>query len=101
VAQVVAGKVCESLRLQLREFMRVRPDLSADHFAQYTTLAPTTIRHFMAGNMFGGNDVVTQIRRALDQAQAGDILAPGGPNTLTLTEDQSRPVKSGHIQGMW
>jgi hypothetical protein len=86
-------EICDSLRAQLREFMRQRPDLSSDHFAQHTTLAPTTIRHFMAGTLAGGNDVVEQIRRVLSQAQCGEILMPGGPQSLTLTEDPSCCLK--------
>jgi len=80
--------------------MRQRPDLSADSIAQYTTLAPTTIRHFSAGTMNGGNAVLEQIRTVLDQARAGDILTPGGPNnTVTLTEDASKRVRKVRQRG--
>jgi DNA transposition AAA+ family ATPase len=91
---------CDALRGELRAFMKLRPDLSADSIAQYTTLAPTTIRHFSAGTMNGGNAVLEQIRTVLDQARAGDILAPGGPNnTVTLTEDASRRVRKVRQRG--
>lgn len=90
---------CDAVRGELREFMRLRPDLSADSIAQFTTLHPVTIRHFSAGTINGGTAVLEEIRRVLDQARAGDILQPGGPNSVALTEDASKPVRKVKQRG--
>jgi DNA transposition AAA+ family ATPase len=93
------AEACDALRGELRAFFKLRPDLSADSIAQYTTLAPTTIRHFSAGSLNGGDAVLEQIRLVLDQARAGDILTPGGPNTFALTEDVSKRIRKIRQRG--
>jgi DNA transposition AAA+ family ATPase len=58
------------------------PDLAA-----YTTLADHTVRSFVNGNIPGGNEVVSELRRVLDLARAGAILQPGARNGAAVLSD--------------
>jgi DNA transposition AAA+ family ATPase len=95
VRQVPAAE-CDALRAEIREFMRSRPDLTAEHFAQYTTSPASTIRLFMGGQINGGHHVVGEVREALRQAKAGDILMPGeGTSAIALTESPTSKRRVG------
>jgi hypothetical protein len=86
--------VTDGLRAEYAEFMKARPDLVPADFAQYTTLAPATVRNFLSGHCPGGIDVATQMRRVLGQAKAGEILAlEGAADAVTLAEDTARRVR--------
>ena len=86
--------VTDQLREEVQEFLKTRPDLSPASLAQYTTLAESTVRSFCRGDIPGGFDVAKQIRHALEQARAGDILTPGAAGAITITEDQTKRVRS-------
>lgn len=86
--------VTDALRAEFAEFMKTRPDLGPADFAQYTTLAESTVRAFLRGDIPGGVDVCDQMRKVLAQARAGDILAPGGAaDAVMLTEDVTKRVR--------
>jgi DNA transposition AAA+ family ATPase len=74
--------------------LKARPDLSPADFAQYTTLAPSTVRNWVNGGQWnGGLDVIDQMRRVLEQVRSGDILQPGGREITVLTEDPATRVR--------
>ena len=85
--------VTDALRAEVHEYFKIRPDLGPADLAQYTTLAESTVRSFIRGNIPGGLEVVKEMRRVLDQAKAGDILIPGGGSAVVLTEDPSKRVR--------
>jgi DNA transposition AAA+ family ATPase len=86
--------VTSALRAEFTEFMKTRPDLGPADFCQYTTLAESTVRSFIRGDIPGGTEVVIEMRRVIAQAKAGDILAPrGAPESVYLTEDATRRVR--------
>ena len=90
----------QSVRAEARAFLAARPDLSAADLAQHTTLADVTIRAFLSErNQARGREVVDSIRKVIGQAKAGDILMPGGRQTLAVTEDHSRHVRRVIQQG--
>src|ERR1039457_3483880 len=76
----LTDEVCEPLRADLKAFLATRPDLGNPDLAAYTTLADHTVRSFVNGNIPGGNEVVSELRRVLDLAKAGAILQPGVRN---------------------
>ncbi|MDE2097829.1 MAG: hypothetical protein KGL39_11320 [Patescibacteria group bacterium] len=83
----LSDAVCEGVREDLRAFLSSRPDLSMTDITAHTTLADSTGRSFFAGNIPGGHEVVSEIRRVLDQAKAGDILQPGARNGAVVVTD--------------
>jgi DNA transposition AAA+ family ATPase len=85
--------VTDQLRDDVLEYLKSRPDLGPADLAQYTTLAESTVRSFLRGSIPGGFEVVREMRRVLDQARAGDILAPGGTDARVLTEDATKRVR--------
>jgi DNA transposition AAA+ family ATPase len=90
----------EAVRDSARAFLALRPDLSSIDLAQYTTLADTTVRAFLAPTgRVRGREVVDKIRRVIQQARAGDILMPGGPQSVSITEDHSKQVRRVARQG--
>lgn len=88
-----------AVRDEARAFLAMRPDLQPIDLAQYTTLADTTVRSFVNGNGVRGRDVVDQMRQVVAQAKAGDILMPGGSQSVAVTEDHSRKVRRVARQG--
>jgi DNA transposition AAA+ family ATPase len=90
----VPEAVTEALRAEVADFLKTRPDITTADLAQYTTLADSTVRHWLGGRIPGGFDVQGQMRRVLDQARAGDILAPAGaPESVFITEDPAKRVR--------
>ncbi len=87
----VSDEVCDRLREEIRQFLAARPDVTMPDLVHYTKLSEHTGRAFMNGNCPGGREVVGELRRALAQARAGDILPPGGTKALVVAEQyQSR-----------
>jgi len=82
----------EAARQEVRAWMATRPDVTSAHIAQYTTLSDSTCRAWIAGRFPGGREVVTGILGAVRRAKAGDILAPGAAESVTLTEDEHQPA---------
>src|ERR1039458_4984169 len=80
VIRQLTDSVTEPLRADLKAFLATRPDLGNPDLAAYTTLADHTVRSFVNGNIPGGNEVVSELRRVLDLAKAGAILQPGVRN---------------------
>src|SRR5581483_4955636 len=68
----------DPVREDAQRFLASRPDLSPASLAQFTRLAESTVRSFIRGLIPGGVEVVSEMRRVLAQARAGDILQPGG-----------------------
>jgi hypothetical protein len=85
--------VTSRLRDEVLDYLKTRPDLGAADLAQYTTLAESTVRNWIAGKLPGGFEVIDQMRRVLDQARAGDILAPGGADVVVIREDANKRVR--------
>jgi hypothetical protein len=83
----------QQLRADFHNYLKTRPDLEPADFAQYTTLAESTVRSWIRGDIPGGNDVQDQMRRVLAQARAGDVLAPGGTTAVTVTENVAKRVR--------
>jgi DNA transposition AAA+ family ATPase len=76
----VTDSVCDGLRADVKSFLASRPDLGNPDLAAHSSLADHTVRSFVNGNIPGGHAVVSELRRVLDSALAGDILQPGGRN---------------------
>jgi len=89
----VPEAVTEHLRTEFLNYMKTRPDLGPADFGQYTTLAESTVRSWLRGDIPGGIEVQGEMRRVLEQARAGDILRPGGSNSVVLTEDVTKRVR--------
>jgi DNA transposition AAA+ family ATPase len=93
VKRELTDEVCGAARERVRHILTYRPDLTAEHLAQHTTLAASTVRLWLSGGMPGGREVVGQMVRVADLVEAGEILAPGGrPDTVVLTENASKRV---------
>ncbi|MDR3700598.1 MAG: ATP-binding protein [Candidatus Sulfopaludibacter sp.] len=90
----VPEAVTERLRTEFLDYMKTRPDLGPADFAQYTTLAETTVRSWLRGDIPGGFEVQAEMRRVLDQARAGDVLTPGGSQSVMVTESVTKRVRS-------
>jgi DNA transposition AAA+ family ATPase len=82
----VADAVADRLRFELSAFLASRPDLSLQDLVHHSTLSESTGRNFMSGHCPGGHQVVTELRKVLDQARAGDILPPGGRAAVVVVE---------------
>jgi DNA transposition AAA+ family ATPase len=80
-------------REEVRAWMKDRPDVSAAHIAQYTTLSDGTVRAWIAGNFPGGREVVGQILSVVRKARAGEILTPGGRESVTLLVHEEERVR--------
>jgi DNA transposition AAA+ family ATPase len=87
-----ANGACQ-LRSDVENFLASRPDLNMADVAQYTTLAPATVRAYVTGNIAGGETVQAELRRVLGQARAGDILQPGSSASVTIAEDPAQRVR--------
>ena len=84
----VSNERTDALRAELTQFLASRPDLTTADMAPYSTLAESTWRSFAGGVIPGGREVVSDVRRVLEQARAGDILRPGARNgAVVLSED--------------
>ncbi len=89
----------EACRADVKAFLKTRPDLTMADFAQFTTLGESTGRAFLNGAIRGGREVVSEMKRVLDLARAGDILQPGGRAAMVISEEQTqrpRRVKKQH-----
>ncbi len=95
----VSDEEYRAVRDEIKAFLAVRPDLTAADLAQYTTLADTTVRSFVHGNGVRGRAVVDEMKRVIAQAKAGDILLPGGSQSVAITEDHSKKVRRVARQG--
>lgn len=81
----------EAAHREVRAWMATRPDITSADIAQYTTtLASSTVRAWIAGNFPGGRDVVGGILEVVRKAKAGEILTPGGHESVTLLVDEER-----------
>jgi len=80
-------------REEVRAWMKDRPDVTAAHIAQYTTLSDTSVRGWIAGAFPGGRDVVGQILGVVRRAKAGELLTPGGRESIVLTVDDEKRVR--------
>lgn len=76
----LSEQTCEELRTELRQFLASRPDLNMPTLVHFTTLSDIAGRNFLSGHLPGGREVVGELRRALDLAKRGEILAPAGQN---------------------
>jgi len=93
--------ITDALRAEVNEFLKSRPDLGPADLAQYTMLAETTVRGFIAGRVPGGFEVVNAMRSVLSQARAGDILRPGNGNAPVLVEDTEKRVRQVRRTGQF
>ena len=50
MTRTMPDAVADKTREELRQFFQTRPDVTADLFAQYTNLAASTVRNFLAGH---------------------------------------------------
>ena len=95
----VPPEVTERVREEARAFLRARPDLSITDLIHHTALSESTGRCFMNGHCAGGREVIGEITRALARARSGDILQPGGRQSIVITEqpeDRVRQVTKRH-----
>lgn len=83
----------DAARREVRAWMATRPDVTAADIGQYTTLSDATTRAWIAGGFPGGREVVNSILDVVRRAKAGDILAPGAAESVTVLEDERRPVR--------
>ncbi len=98
----VSDRVVEQARERLRAFMARRADLSAPDIAAHCMLSEFTVKGFINGNCRGGREVVSEITRVLDLAEAGEILRPGGGGLFVLAEDPAeRTRRVRHIQNFY
>lgn len=88
----VTDAVCERLREDARTLLKSRPDLTPLDLAGFTSLSDSAVKSFINGHIRGGSDVVSQVRRVLEQVRAGDILRPSGTpaDALVLSERPAR-----------
>jgi len=90
----LSDSVTEPLRAELNAFFASRPDLSGPDFAAHSSLADGTVRSFRSGQIPGGHEVVSELRRVLSLAKAGEILQPGSRNgAAVITDVSSEPVR--------
>jgi DNA transposition AAA+ family ATPase len=82
----------DAAREEVRTWLKSRPDITAAHIAQYTTLSDSTVRAWIAGGFPGGHQVVDGILSAVRKAKAGDILTPGSHQSVTLLVDEEKPT---------
>jgi DNA transposition AAA+ family ATPase len=83
----------KAAREEVRAWMKSRPDVTSAHIAQYTTIADCSVRAWIAGAFPGGRDVVGQILAAVRKAKTGEILTPGGHESVVLTVDEEKRVR--------
>jgi hypothetical protein len=80
-------------REEVRAWMKDRPDITAAAIAQHTTIADSSVRAWISGAFPGGKEVVGQILSVVRKAKAGEILAPGGRESVTLLVDEGKPAR--------
>jgi len=93
VVRQLSDDVCNEVRDGLKAFLASRPDLSMTDLTAHTSLADITGRQFFSGNIPGGFQVVSEFRRVLERARAGEILQPGGRAVAVITEDTAKRVR--------
>jgi DNA transposition AAA+ family ATPase len=87
----LTDEICNAARERVRRILTNRPDLTAEHLATHTTLAPSTIRLWLSGGMPGGREVVGQMVRVAELVEVGEVLTPGGrADAVVLTDDTSK-----------
>jgi DNA transposition AAA+ family ATPase len=80
-------------REEMGALLKSRPDLSMSQLIPFTTFSDCTIRSFAGGQIRGGREVVSQIRKVIGQVRAGDILVPGNGAAVMLAEDPDAKVR--------
>jgi DNA transposition AAA+ family ATPase len=93
-----SDNVTDRLRADVRSFLASRPDLGNPDLAAHSTLADHTVRSFVNGNIPGGHSVVSELRRVLDLAQAGDILQPGARNGAAVVVNDTTPERVRRVR---
>ena len=88
-----------AVRDEARELLKFRTDLGPADLAQYTTLAEPTVRMFIRGQCPGGREVVSEISRVVAQVRAGDVLRPGGVDSIVVAENPAQKVRRVKRQG--
>src|ERR1700691_342496 len=81
------AEVTDRLRADVKSFLASRPDLGNCELAAHSSLADRTVRAFVSGDILGGHTVVSELRRVLDLAKAGDILQPRARNGAVVLTD--------------
>jgi DNA transposition AAA+ family ATPase len=89
----VSDAEVDAARREVRDWMKLRPDVTAAHIAQYTTLSDTAVRGWIAGAFPGGREVVGQILSVVRKAKAGEVLTPGSHQSVVLTVDEQEAVR--------
>jgi DNA transposition AAA+ family ATPase len=88
-------EVCEHLRADLRQFLNIRPDVGMLDLTHHSTLSDAAGKNFLNGHLPGGREVVGELRRVLELAQAGEILPPGGARngSLVIREEARERIR--------
>jgi len=92
VRQLTEAEI-DAARQEVRSWLASRPDITAAHIAQHTTLSDSTVRAWIAGGFPGGRQVVEGIVSAVRKAKAGEILGPGGREAVVLTDGNPAAVR--------
>lgn len=86
--------VCDALRERIKRFLAARPDVSVVDLVHMTTLSDQAGRNFMNGHLPGGREVVSELTRVMELAEAGDLLPPGGRRGgVVISEEAPEQVK--------
>jgi len=83
----------DAARQEVRDWMRSRPDVTAAHIAQFTTLSDGTVRAWIAANFPGGREVVGQVLSVVRKAKDGEVLTPGGRESVTLLVHEEERIR--------
>ncbi len=93
--------VVDATRKRLKDYLEAHAGVCLADVAAHTTLSDTAVRHFCSVQVRGGKEIVGEINRVLDLAEAGEILQ-GGRQALTVTEDQAaRPRRVKRSQNFY
>jgi DNA transposition AAA+ family ATPase len=74
----VSDQVRQALRDRIKRFLAARPDVGILDLVHCSTLCDAAGRNFLSGHLPGGTEVVSELTRVMDLAEAGDLLPPGG-----------------------
>jgi len=89
----LSNEEVSAARKEVRAWMKDRPDITAAHIGQLTTLSDSTVRTWIAGGFPGGKEVVGQILSVVRKAKAGEVLMPGGRESATLLVDEGKRAR--------
>jgi hypothetical protein len=91
----VDDEVCDQLRVDLRQFLASRPDVSMLDLTHHTKFSDCAGKSFLNGNLPGGRAVVGEFRRVLGLARAGEIFPPGGGRNgrVTISEEPRESIR--------